>query len=242
MPSGVYIRTARHKKIIERCLALGRTKQVQAKVAKLNRARGNDPLWRAYISKRTKEAMHRPKTRRKHLEGLSKAFGYDYFSLIDLPEGLKEVPGVTAEYVQRFWKRVRIGTKGECWPIKRKGIGYGSFWNGKEEVQAHRFVMMLKLGRRLEEKEQALHHCDNPPCCNPFHLFLGDNIENMKDRARKGRYASMPKGENHHAAKLTNAQVLEVKKEFKEGQSMTFLSIKYKVSRYVISYAIKREM
>jgi hypothetical protein len=57
----------------------------------------------------------------------------------------------------------------------------------------------------------ALHHCDNPPCCNPKHLYWGSRLDNTRDRDQRGRHVSL-KGERHGCAILTEAQVREIKR------------------------------
>jgi HNH endonuclease len=51
---------------------------------------------------------------------------------------------------------------------------------------AHRLVWEYTYGP-IPEGFQVLHHCDNPPCCNPEHLFLGTSLDNNRDRDAKGR-------------------------------------------------------
>jgi AraC-like DNA-binding protein len=66
-------------------------------------------------------------------------------------------------------------------------------------IRASRMALQLELGRELTSDEEACHSCDNPPCCNPKHLFVGDHNENMKDYAAKG----FAKGQKHSRVKLT---------------------------------------
>ena len=66
--------------------------------------------------------------------------------------------------------------------------GYGRFWVGSSTVRAHRFALARRMG--VPPGAYVLHRCDNPPCCNPEHLFLGTNHDNIADRHAKGRDAS----------------------------------------------------
>jgi hypothetical protein len=95
----------------------------------------------------------------------------------------------TENDLTRFWSRVdKSNGLDACW-MWTAGLhnrGYGRIrWNGMPEC-AHRIVWMLINGAIPNELE-VLHRCDNPPCCNPGHLFLGTQADNMHDRDAKGR-------------------------------------------------------
>jgi predicted DNA-binding protein (UPF0251 family) len=95
-------------------------------------------------------------------------------------------------------------------------------------VKAHRFAWQLRYGDVPADK-LVCHTCDNPPCANADHLFLGDIIDNNKDSKRKGRNAkgerhssvtkpeSVPRGESHGMVKLTADQVEEIRRLYAEG-------------------------
>jgi hypothetical protein len=91
-----------------------------------------------------------------------------------------------------------------CWVYRGSlaNTGYGrSVYCGKR-WQAHRLAWHLLVGA-IPEKKYVLHKCDNPPCCNPAHLWLGTQEDNMKDCSRKNR------ARNGHV-KLSEKQVLEM--------------------------------
>lgn len=108
-----------------------------------------------------------------------------------------------------------------CWPwtAVRTSEGYGRFKFEGRSGRAHRFALARRLGRSLSPGEQALHRCDNPPCVNPSHLWVGDNAENMADKRAKGRSSNgeSRNGERHPMAKLTAAQVADLRVRYAAG-------------------------
>jgi hypothetical protein len=79
----------------------------------------------------------------------------------------------------------------------------------------------------------VLHRCDNPPCINPDHLFLGTHRDNMKDRDKKKRAV---KGERHASAKLTAQQVRAIRLDQREQE---VIAAEYGISQTSVS-AVKR--
>lgn len=92
--------------------------------------------------------------------------------------------------IVRFWPKVDVRSKDVCWPWKNsvKGPGYGVFWDGSRLVGAHTFSLSLKLHRPLEIGEVARHTCDFPSCCNPNHLVVGTQLDNIQDTVSRGRH------------------------------------------------------
>ncbi|KKN72487.1 hypothetical protein LCGC14_0409910 [marine sediment metagenome] len=90
--------------------------------------------------------------------------------------------------VDRFFDGIQIGHPNDCWPWVRacSGKGYGQMSVNKHLEYTHRLAYRLLVGS-IPDGLFVLHHCDNPPCANPGHLFLGTNQDNMQDAARKGR-------------------------------------------------------
>jgi hypothetical protein len=128
--------------------------------------------------------------------------------------------------ISRFEKFV-IRNDG-CWDwngCKVNGYGVFTFRNG--HWKAHRASWTIKNGE-IPKGLFILHKCDNPPCSNPEHLFLGNNADNMRDMASKKR--TVPR------SKLTKEQVCEIKKMLKLGVSSTKLGIDYNVSDVCIHY------
>lgn len=102
---------------------------------------------------------------------------------------------------EKFWNKVdKSGGTDACWPWtgKRSKQGYGAWW---DTGSSHRGAYLYTFGE-FDRSLCVCHHCDNPPCCNPKHLFLGTRKDNADDRDRKHRRIA-PAGEEQGNAKLT---------------------------------------
>lgn len=101
---------------------------------------------------------------------------------------------LTPRIVTRFQAKVKQGSSAECWPWTGGTIskGYGQFNAGRDAYgiqdtrYAHRVAFQIATGIDPHDAV-VMHACDNPPCCNPNHLRLGTQAENMADAAGKGR-------------------------------------------------------
>jgi len=132
--------------------------------------------------------------------------------------------------------------KGEhCWLwLGGTTKGYGRFTIRKRgSFAAHRFAYELFRGK-IPLGYQVLHHCDNPPCVRPDHLFLGTNLDNTRDKMMKNRHRC-PKGSAHGCAKLTEAKVRQIRRlyEHQEG-TMQSLADRFKISIGNIHGIIRR--
>ena len=110
--------------------------------------------------------------------------------------------------IANFWANVSIRGPDDCWVWNKSTTnGYGKVWDNESGklIRAHRFAYDLCLGDIGDL--QVLHRCDNRPCCNPNHLFLGTDKNNSDDMTAKGRAA---KGQEHYLSKLTNVDVLAI--------------------------------
>lgn len=153
-----------------------------------------------------------------------------------LAEGIHSAP---PHFFDEFWDRLqRIG---DCW-IDQGATdrdGYGQIEFGGTSYKAHRFAFMLANGP-IPDGLQVLHNCpdgDNPRCCNPAHLWLGTQADNMRDMARKGRAR---RGEAR--SYLTNEMVLEIRARYAAGGVTTEqLGKCFGLSKSSISRIVRRE-
>jgi hypothetical protein len=111
----------------------------------------------------------------------------------------------------------RLDKTGACWEWLgyRDADGYGSITFNKQPLRTHRVAYELANGP-IPKGLQVCHTCDNPPCCNPAHLFLGDSLVNAKDRDSKGR-GNVRRGVTHPCARLTEEQVRLIRALRAEG-------------------------
>jgi hypothetical protein len=97
--------------------------------------------------------------------------------------------GIHADLADRFAAKVDVRGPDECWEWTgyRCPRGYGTLWVAGKNKKAHRVALEIALGRPIAPALGALHTCDNPPCCNPAHLYEGTAQDNSDDAAVRGR-------------------------------------------------------
>lgn len=151
--------------------------------------------------------------------------------------------------VERFWSHVRRGVLDECWPWEsatdRDGYGVFTVYPGqlgaekKQQLRAHRVAFYLTYG--YWPQPQALHGCDNPPCCNAEcaaqHVHEGTNSLNQQEAVRRGRHVAHA-AEQNSRAKLTNAQARDIRQRAGNGESQVSLAVEYGVSRRLINLIV----
>src|SRR6266404_6202431 len=139
-----------------------------------------------------------------------------------------------------FWSKVDKRGSDDCWLWlgKTQGHGYGYFWSSNKTVLTHRFCYELVKGLIPRgdnfTDHCVLHTCDNPPCVNPNHLFLGTAQDNSDDKVNKGRQAqgeqlsALWRGELGAHTKLTED---EVRKIFQDPDLHRMIAVKYGIGR-----------
>lgn len=126
------------------------------------------------------------------------------------------------------------------WTGSKTRYGYGRIRIGQRLYLAHRVAFIRAYGL-IPDGKYVCHQCDNPACCNPEHLFLGTQFENMADMYRKGREPNKL-GQNNPAAKLTDAEVRQIRKMYAEGGiSQAALGRKFGVSTVMVGLIVRRE-
>lgn len=142
----------------------------------------------------------------------------------------------------------RTTRNGDCWEWQRgrRCGGYGTLKvDGRSEL-AHRVAYAVVNGP-IPDGLCVLHHCDNPPCINPEHLFLGTKADNNRDKQSKGRArnggvnTNPVRGVRHGCAKLTEGQVVEIRQRWDSGESQTGLALEFSVDLSTVHLIVHRK-
>ena len=131
------------------------------------------------------------------------------------------------------------------WVGGTSSAGYGLIKvNGKTRY-THRLMHMIHNQFPTQEKPNVCHTCDNPQCCNPDHLWSGDDADNIQDASQKGRLATeLPElqGEKHHQSKLTESDVVEIRERYAaETISQSELADEYGVTQGQVGGIVRGE-
>lgn len=146
---------------------------------------------------------------------------------------------------ERFWEKVdKSGGSAACWPWTgaKDTFGYGRIWTGTRIDGANRVVWELVHGPIPDGEGHhgncVCHRCDNPACCNPAHLFLGSNAENLADMLSKGRHC----GGSVSKPRLSPEEVMAIRKLWEQGRfTQGALAEIFGVSKTMINLIINRK-
>lgn len=132
---------------------------------------------------------------------------------------------------------------------------YGQIKINGRRYFAHRLAWELTHGAKIPRGLCACHHCDNPSCVRPDHIFIGTKKQNNQDRAAKGRncayenqwFIKHPEkrlhGEAVAQAKLAACDVLRIREIYDAGAaSQAHLADMYDVSQHQISRIVRRKL
>jgi hypothetical protein len=142
--------------------------------------------------------------------------------------------------IKRFYSKLQIKGPNECWEFKganRYGYGQLKLSNSRKIIQATHVSYLIS--NKLDSIPKGLHvchRCDNPPCCNPQHLFLGTAKDNSDDKINKGRNKCGPQeGQKNGNSSLTEKQVKVIIKEIKLGKTNVSIAKEFSVTHSLIS-------
>ena len=147
---------------------------------------------------------------------------------------------MTYSIASRFWSKVL--KTGSCWlwTGAHDSGGYGNFAVTQSHcVKAHRYSWEIHFGP-VPDGLAVCHHCDNPECVCPTHLFLGTWADNAADRELKGR-GNQPKGICNGNAKLTNDAIIDIRFLYTTGMvTQRELASIYGVTQHLINLVVRR--
>lgn len=141
---------------------------------------------------------------------------------------------------KRLWGNVDKSNLNGCWLWlgATQSPGYGTLRMAGRKIFTHRLAYELANGS-IGPNMDVCHKCDNPPCCNPAHLFLGTRMMNIHDSAEKGR---MKRGSKHHNAKLNEGDVLEMRRLYQSNTfSQSKLAGQFGVSITTVNHILNRK-
>lgn len=141
---------------------------------------------------------------------------------------------------ERFWEKVEKTAGCWLWTGQKHPQGYGfldikNSSNKRVVLIASRVIWEWENGP-IPDGMQVCHSCDNPPCVNPAHLFLGTNQDNIDDKVAKGRQM---KGEAVPNSIVTEAEVIEMRRRHAAGEMQKDLAVEFGISRPTMSNIIR---
>jgi len=147
------------------------------------------------------------------------------------------IPQLEEKDIQRFWSKVNKADNNSCWEwtAGRQVSGYGRIGIKGKLYIASRIAYALHYGE-CPAHLHCCHKCDNPPCVNPYHLFLGTDLDNARDKESKGRVKHARGERNGGGGKLTEAQVMQIRGLLAEGRTLISIAQQFNVTYGLIGH------
>ncbi len=162
-------------------------------------------------------------------------------SVFDLPEPMRAIA------IAKFWERI-VRREG-CWGwngsrMTRAGeLSYSLLIVGRRDLRmlAHRAAWEITVGP-IPDGQVACHRCDNPPCPNPHHLFLGAQADNLADMRAKGRghVNTFPSGHAHPNAKLNEELVRAIRMRRDDGAALALIGAEFGLDPSTVHDIVRR--
>lgn len=137
----------------------------------------------------------------------------------------------------KFWDKVALPEdRSDCWNwTAGTRSGYGNLKINQVSLKAHRLSYALHYSV-LPANLLVCHHCDNPLCVNPHHLFLGTDADNAKDKVSKGRQSRKgQKGTRNGNAKINDEQLAEIRARIAAGETNVSIAKDYPIGHAMVS-------
>ena len=146
----------------------------------------------------------------------------------------------------RFWAKVSVLGDDDCWPWiassmdNGRGIYYGLFWAFGRHIRAHRFAWCLENHEHIPSGRVVRHKCDNGLCCNPAHLEIGTQAENVADCMRRGRRVSSY-GSANGVSVFREKDILVIRELARQNVSINKIASDFNVHNMSIRRILKGE-
>jgi len=146
---------------------------------------------------------------------------------------------ISEKYQRRFWSRVDRTDYCWNWTAGKLKSGYGMFFMNGINHPTHRVSVILD--GRDPSGYIVMHTCDNPSCVRPDHLIVATQKDNMIDMSNKGRcHSNQARGEQAGKSKLTEQQVLEIRRQHNMGRTQKSLALEYGLNKTSIFDIVHR--
>ncbi len=142
---------------------------------------------------------------------------------------------------ESFWDLVdQTGGPEACWPWRGSCDPYGRISIADRSEDAHVIAYTLVNGPIPEDRPFVCHTCDNPPCCNPAHLYAGTPRDNVMDMYHRSRRV-VPGGSAHWNAKFTDDEIRAIRNAREHGRTLADIGRQFDVSYRTVSKIVRRE-